>query len=400
MRPGHDDSKTLRHGRTVKMALCTTLSLVACSWDDVEELPSDSGPVVAAVSIDPAVLQLGGAGDSALLIATAHDRLEGFLADRSFSWSVSDASVATIDSMGLVKALAVGSTSVTATTDGVEGMASVQVDPAFATERACGQCHGWLRGDHTDLGFSAVSCWVCHNPAGETHRQFVNNHAAAAGGYELLDVHAQLECGGCHVKSADRLRFSPKDANDCIACHQSDYDVQHAGTGYPTTCTSCHSTSAWSGATFDHGVASGGFDLTGRHTTLPCTSCHDAVTGQPLFTPADETDCAACHQSDYDQQHLGSGYPTSCLTCHDGSTWTGGRFDHDADYFPIYSGDHAGEWQSCGICHTQSGDFSVFTCFNCHRHNQNDMDDTHSGMTGYAYDPPTCLGCHPDGTKP
>jgi hypothetical protein len=458
------------------MVLCATVLLTGCSWDDVEELPSDTGPTVASVDIDPRTLELGGVGDSAILLATARDRLGDPMAVSSFAWSVSDPSVAAIDSVGLVRAIGLGSVAVTAATEGVEGTASVEVDPAFATERACGECHALLRGDHTNLGFSAVSCWECHNPAGESHRQFPNHHVAASGGYELLGVHTQLECGACHVKSASGLRFSPADAADCVACHQSDYDAQHggsgfpttcalchtpttwadatidheavsggfelvgahvqlactschevgsyaplfpatdetdcvachqsdydgqhAGTGYPTACRSCHSTSDWSGATFDHGVVSGGFDLLGRHTTLPCTSCHDAVTGQPLFTPVDETDCAACHQSDYDQQHQGSGYPTSCLTCHDGSAWTGASFDHDADYFPIYSGDHAGEWQSCNVCHTQRGDFTVFTCFNCHRHNQNDMDDTHSEIQGYAYDPPTCLGCHPDGTKP
>jgi hypothetical protein len=28
------------------------------------------------------------------------------------------------------------------------------------------------------------------------------------------------------------------------------------------------------------------------------------------------------------------------------------------------------------------------------------MDDKHDGRPGYAYDPPTCLGCHPNGEEP
>jgi len=227
------------------------------------------------------------------------------------------------------------------------------------------------------------------------------DHSVASGGFDLLGQHATLICTDCHDATTGQPLFSPIDESDCIACHQSNYDGEHAGSGYPTTCLSCHDGTVWTGATFDHSVASGGFDLLGQHMTLICTDCHDATTGQPLFSPIDESDCIACHQSDYDGQHAGSGYPTTCLSCHTGTEWTGADFDHDTDYFPIFSGKHKGKWQrDCSTCHSRLADFSVFTCFNCHKHNQNDMDDKHSGMTGYDYDPPTCLGCHPDGTKP
>ncbi len=455
----------------------TAIWLTGCSWDDVE-LPSDDGdsPTVATVDVSPAALELGGIGDSAYLSAVAYDRLGRPIENQPLVWSVSDSGVATVDSSGLIRALDLGSITAVATAGGVDGTATVEIDPTYAVERACGQCHSQLVGDHIDLGFSAASCWLCHNPAGETHRQFRNNHTIASGGFELLGVHAGIECSSCHSKAGSGLRFSPSDVNDCVACHQSDYDAehggssfptsctschapttwagatfdhvaasagfdltgvhatldctschvagsyaplftpsdeddciachrgdydaQHAATGYPTPCLSCHSGTVWTGATFDHSVASGGFDLLGPHTTLICSDCHDATTGQPLFSPVDESDCIACHQSDYNARHAGSGYPNTCLSCHDGTAWAGANFNHDADYFPIFSGKHDGKWQSCTTCHDQPGDFTVFTCFNCHKHNQNDMDDKHSGMTGYAYDSPTCLGCHPDGTKP
>ena len=113
------------------------------------------------------------------------------------------------------------------------------------------------------LGFSAVTCWLCHNPAGETHRQFENKHAAASAGFELLGAHGGLECSGCHVKNGNGLRFDASDVTDCIGCHQSDYDTEHGGSSFPTTCASCHTPSTWTGATIDHGAISGGFDLTG-----------------------------------------------------------------------------------------------------------------------------------------
>ena len=35
------------------------------------------------------------------------------------------------------------------------------------------------------------------------------------------------------------------------------------------------------------------------------------------------------------------------------------------------------------------------SCFDCH--SQQDMDDKHREESGYAYDSPTCLSCHPTG---
>lgn len=461
----------------VASLLSATLLTTACSWDNIENLPGVlNDTAVGAVVVEPPDLRLGGVGDSVFLVATVYDRANRELPDVMITWSVSDSDIATIDVVGLVRAVGLGSVTVTATAADVDGQATVDVASEYAAQRACGSCHSRLTGNHTNVGFSAVSCWQCHNPAGETHRQFENRHEDASGGYDLLGAHISLECTGCHEADAadligsptnendciachqtdyegqhassvfpttcischtpdtwggavvDHLSvsggfdligvhtelactschvavsyvplYSPLDENDCVTCHQSEYDSQHAGTGYPTTCTSCHTPTEWSGATFDHSLASDGFDLAGPHTALACTSCHDAGTGEPLFAPADESDCIACHEATYNGQHASSGYPTTCLTCHNGITWTGATFDHDADYFPIFGGRHQGEWSACSTCHEQADDFEVFTCFNCHRHNQADMDDEHRGRAGYAYNSPTCLGCHPNGEAP
>ena len=78
--------------------------------------------------------------------------------------------------------------------------------------------------------------------------------------------------------------------------------------------------------------------------------------------------------------------------------WTDATFDHDADFFPIFSGKHDDEWQTCSTCHP-STDFSLFTCFNCHKHNRVDMDDEHDNVAGYSYVSSACLSCHPDGRE-
>ena len=58
---------------------------------------------------------------------------------------------------------------------------------------------------------------------------------------------------------------------------------------------------------------------------------------------------------------------------------------------------HQGKWGGCSTCHVDSSDYTNFSCFACHPHFQDRMDDQHSGMSGYAYDSDRCYACHPAG---
>ncbi len=75
--------------------------------------------------------------------------------------------------------------------------------------------------------------------------------------------------------------------------------------------------------------------------------------------------------------------------------WEPATFNHDAQYFPIYSGEHQGEWDQCNDCHTNPNDYSVFTCITCHANPE--TNEQHAGVNGYAYSSPLCLACHPTG---
>jgi hypothetical protein len=212
--------------------------------------------------------------------------------------------------------------------------------------------------------------------------------------FPLTGAHTSLPCTACHVAPNNALIYPvPSGVNDCVACHRADYDRQHTGSNFSTNCLTCHGNTVWTGATFDHGSVARGFALLGKHTSLPCSSCH-APDGRTLFSPAGNNDCVACHRADYDRQHTGSGFPTTCGSCHTQNTWTGATFNHD-QIFPIYSGKHAGKWSSCQQCHTVPGDFRVFSCTTCHTKSKTDGD--HSGVSGYAYDSIRCLSCHPRG---
>lgn len=261
----------------------------------------------------------------------------------------------------------------------------------------CVACHqADYEGHHGGTQFPQ-NCTFCHTPTEWSGGTF--DHPMVSGGFELLGTHAEKACTACHHPVTFAPLFDAAGDQDCLACHLEAYEGKHGAMAYPTECGVCHTPTLWRDGSFDHGTASTGFELLGIHAEKPCTSCHDAATFQPLFSPADETDCVTCHQAKYDAQHGAEGYPTYCLYCHTPTAWADSDFDHDGDYFPIWTGEHAPRWSNCATCHTDPDDFSDFTCFTCHAHRQTAMDQKHKEEAGYSYVPSACLTCHPDGTN-
>jgi len=216
--------------------------------------------------------------------------------------------------------------------------------------------------------------------------------------YELTGAHNTIEkeCADCH---AGNYSNTP---NTCSGCHTPEYNQSvnpnHIEKNIPNTCEDCHSTSpGWAPAAYPmHNEV---FAFNGAHQVIAndCASCH---AGNYVNTP---NTCSGCHLPDYNQttnpQHASAQFPTDCLQCHNESAWQPSTFQHDGPgYFPIYSGAHNGEWDNCSDCHTNSANFSVFSCINCHEHNKTDMDEEHSGIDGYSYNSADCYACHPDGS--
>lgn len=81
---------------------------------------------VASVAVSPASVPLD-VGETAQLTATARDSTGATLSGRVITWAAANTAVATVNSSGLVTAKAVGSTSVTATSEGKSGSATVTV---------------------------------------------------------------------------------------------------------------------------------------------------------------------------------------------------------------------------------------------------------------------------------
>lgn len=212
--------------------------------------------------------------------------------------------------------------------------------------------------------------------------------------YALTGAHATVDCFSCHEDQYSNTSIL------CFDCHTTEYNQSsnpsHLQLDLSTLCESCHTTSpGWQPATFD--VHNQYYQLNGAHISLDCNSCHESqYTGTP-------NTCIGCHLDDYNQTinppHASAQFSTECLSCHTEMAWEPSTFDHDSQYFPIYSGKHNGEWNQCDECHTTPGNYTLFSCIDCHEHNQADMDEEHQGVNNYIFNSVACLDCHPDGSE-
>jgi hypothetical protein len=235
-----------------------------------------------------------------------------------------------------------------------------------------------------------TDCKQCHTINGWSPSTFDHNLTS----FPLTGKHIPVNCQDCHSTG---YTGTP---TDCYSCHQQDYesvqDPNHVIGGYSINCTDCHTTNGWDDlVNFNHNITQ--FPLTGAHITTDCNSCHQqGYNNTPI-------ECFGCHEQDYNNttnpNHIAAAFPTTCEDCHETTAWTPATFDHDGQYFPIYTGKHAGEWTLCSDCHEVPNNFSVFTCISCHEHNQQEMDDKHQGVQGYIYTSEACLSCHPTGEK-
>jgi hypothetical protein len=239
--------------------------------------------------------------------------------------------------------------------------------------------------------YASDACLSCH-PDGKKGNAF--NHINS--NFPLTGAHLSVNCQDCHTTE---YQGTP---TECVACHQVHFNnstnPSHTQLGLSTVCTTCHTTEPdWKPALFP--VHNQYYELLGKHLEIAndCVSCHN---GNYTTTP---NLCYDCHTADYNNStnpnHIDSGFPTTCQDCHTASGWTPATFDHDGLYFPIYTGEHAGEWNQCVDCHQVPNNYSVFTCISCHEHNQQEMDNKHQGVQGYLYESTACLSCHPDGSK-
>ncbi len=275
-----------------------------------------------------------------------------------------------------------------------------------ALETECYDCHAddytaSLLVDHVASGFS-TDCEQCHTDL--QWQGAIFEHLVASSGFDLIGAHEGLACASCHQTPELSTIFQPANDQDCIACHQADYDHEHSGSGFPVTCLDCHNQETWDDADeIDHVAVSGGFELLGAHEETSCSSCHNTTDYSLIFAqPASNEDCITCHQADYQEGHDSGGVQNTCADCHNVDDWEDADFDHDREFFPIYSGEHRNAWdrKTCATCHLQPEDFSFFSCEGaCHEHTEARMNREHDDVRDYVFESTACLRCHPDGDE-
>jgi Zn finger protein HypA/HybF involved in hydrogenase expression len=274
---------------------------------------------------------------------------------------------------------------------------------------SCVDCHSSLKFEEAD-----ANCVTCHE---DVHSMSVGNDCIRchdsnnwlvddipelheANGFPLLGQHQVVSCSDCH-QSETNLRWD-RIGNDCASCHLDDYNQtqnpNHAASGFSITCTDCHDFTAesWAGAENFHFF----FPLTGGHQIADCNACHDGSSYSNI-----SPDCISCHESDYNMasnpDHKTSGFSTDCTLCHTIQAWSPASFrSHDDEYFPIYSGTHRGEWDSCVECHTTPGTYTTFSCIDCHEHNNaSELTRKHDEVRSFVYESNACYSCHPNGRE-
>ncbi|MBP6825825.1 MAG: hypothetical protein KA165_04600, partial [Saprospiraceae bacterium] len=251
---------------------------------------------------------------------------------------------------------------------------------------------------HTDMhnGTVGKDCARCHNMENWLVDNIPELHQD--NGFPLTGAHALATCTDCH-KSESGLRFD-RIGNECVNCHLSDFSTaaspDHKTAGFSTNCVDCHDLTRfdWTTDKVKHDF----FPLTKGHDIADCAKCH--TTGSYSNTPSD---CISCHKNDFETainpKHMSAGFSQNCVECHTTDPdWTPAQFtQHDADYFPIYSGKHKGTWSQCAECHTNPSNYAEFTCTTCHVNPE--TNNQHNGVNGYSYNSPACLACHPTGNS-
>lgn len=235
---------------------------------------------------------------------------------------------------------------------------SCHVNNVFrGTPGNCFACHA---SDDRHNGQFGTDCAACHITISWGNVNF--DHANTA--FPLTGSHVNAVCTACHINGV--YRGTPR---NCFACHAS--DDRHNGQ-FGTECSSCHTTTRWQGATFNHNNTA--FPLSGQHSNLACSSCHQ--NGVYRGTP---TDCYACHA---DQDAHDGRFGTNCGSCHGPNSWGNATFDHGNTGFPLV-GEHAEA--DCTECHS-NGVYqgTPSQCIACHA-----AEDEHEGENGTD-----CGQCH------
>jgi len=186
-------------------------------------------------------------------------------------------------------------------------LACTQCHPANynAIPTTCVSCHlatynATTNPNHVTAKFP-TTCETCHSTTNWTSSTF--NHSTSTT-FPLTGAHKTLTCTQCHPTNYNAIPTT------CVSCHLAKYNAttnpNHIGAKFATTCETCHSTTNWTSATFNHNAVAT-IPLTGNHN-LSCSTCHTTPTNYAIFSCRQ----VGCHST----AHNASAGSTGCYSCH------------------------------------------------------------------------------------
>jgi hypothetical protein len=209
----------------------------------------------------------------------------------------------------------------------------------------------------------------------------VMSHAGTAG-----------QCSACHAPPWS----SESMADRCLNCHadiRGQIDSRapiHGRMTNALNCSDCHREhqgprgALTDYSMFDHDCAA--FKLTGRHLGIACVDCHREGAYQGTVQA-----CVGCHAEP--ASHVGK-FGTDCARCHQTTGWGGATFAHR---FPLNHGVGRHHQSACVVCHQVAGDYAIYTCYGCHKHEQTKMEEKHAKKGMFQIS--DCARCHPTGRE-
>ncbi len=220
---------------------------------------------------------------------------------------------------------------------------------------------------------------------------------------DLTKAHANIEglsnCTKCHVLGEQVYN------SKCLECHSGINNLIKEGRGYHSSsevkgknCWSCHSEHHgrnfrivnFNPDNFNHTKT--GFELTGSHKKLECSSCHTSkfISSSELKKKSVtylglEKNCSSCHKY-FHQGTLGN----NCTDCHNTEKFRpASGFNHDKSEFKLTGSHKTVECLKCHPIEERKGEkFQKFkgissgNCSSCHK-------DVHQGRFGL-----NCQNCH------
>ena len=150
-----------------------------------------------------------------------------------------------------------------------------------ATPQSCVGCHSEPKVPLVHRFNYGTGCAQCHTTTTwKTPDQSGFDHSRTA--FQLTGKHTAVSCHACHKNNV--YQGTPM---TCVGCHsEPTVPVVHKF-NYGNHCTPCHTTSAWTGAAFQHSA----FPIShGKRNGNTCATCHQNPDHFKLYT------CYNCHE--------------------------------------------------------------------------------------------------------